>query len=476
LPKTLEDVRTTLGEYFPALLDKADENDDVLTALTKALEALESGNFSLAKMNQVLHLCSQAGITRGFFRYYFLEVPDLHPYPVELVFSNRSYEPPAGADDIKSILQLQWGIRRFFYDAMLYWGNIRQAYRDLRVMRLEQITDYFAAKRSNEERLIKRGDFFHPYVIPQDNRYLISEMACKSYEGKSSFDNADHITLALEAFRDLNKAGASVKPSDFKDAAISLAKHKGQQGLFELLFEEPTSEMKSESEVVAAYAGQWKAFTEARDKALSNTRLYLSLCSDLDIYVATSMRTREDFREMARTCESIFEDDRLKKYHVRYFDPTLSAAEYHEDKGIIECLMVKTAKILLYFAQHKESLGKVSEYAMALSLGKPVIILCPDDPRGAELYGFYRDQHPLTRLIEFKTGIINGAMVTQSIEHVISLVERLLANRMEYNLETKEGSKGYYLLKERQTGTTVRVITDDKLLTETFWNNYHNVQ
>src|SRR5208282_1711420 len=31
----------------------------------------------------------------------------------------------------------------------------------------------------------------------------------------------------------------------------------------------------------------------------------------------------------------------------------------------------------------------------------------------------------------------------------------------------------YYLLKERLTGTTVRVITDDKLLTQTFWNNWH---
>ena len=75
----------------------------------------------------------------------------------------------------------------------------------------------------------------------------------------------------------------------------------------------------------------------------------------------------------------------MNKYNVRYSDPTLSAAEHHEDKGIIECLMVKMAKIVLYFAQHKESLGKASEYAMALSLGKPVIILCPDDARAHEL-------------------------------------------------------------------------------------------
>ena len=178
---------------------------------------------------------------------------------------------------------------------------------------------------------------------------------------------------------------------------------------------------------------------------------------------------------MAETCEAIFEADELRKYNIRYFDPTLSAAESHEDKGIIECLMVKTAKVLLYFSQHKESLGKISEYAMALSLGKPVIVLCPDDERGRDLYRFYRDAHPLMRLVEFETGIVNGAMVTHRISDVVALLERILSKKMEYDLDLKPGTDAYYLLKERLTGTTVRVITDDKLLAETFWNNWHGI-
>ncbi len=179
---------------------------------------------------------------------------------------------------------------------------------------------------------------------------------------------------------------------------------------------------------------------------------------------------------MAKACEVIFRNDRLKKYNVRYFDPTLSAASYHEDKGIIECLMVKTAKVLLYFAQHKESLGKISEYAMAVSLGKPVIILCPDDARGSEIYEFYLDKHPLVRLIEFKTGIANGAIVTKSISDVPILLERIFSNCMEYDLHLKQNTSGYYLLKERLTKSTTRVITDDKFLTEAFWNNYHHIE
>ncbi len=264
-----------------------------------------------------------------------------------------------------------------------------------------------------------------------------------------------------------------VTPALLRERTKTVASGKGQTDLFELLFEDPDVALETEDAVVALYSGQWEAFKEARTAALENTKVYLSICSDLDVYVATSMRTRQDFRDMANTCDEIFGDTRLQRYNIRYFDPTLSAAEHHEDKGIIECLMVKTAKVVLYFAQYKESLGKVSEYAMGLSLGKPVIILCPSDTRGKEIFRFYRDSHPLTRLIEFGSGIVNGAMVTHNVADVVVLLERILSNTMEYDLQRKPGTESYYLLKERLTQSTVRVVTDNKLLTETFWNNYH---
>ncbi len=85
-------------------------------------------------------------------------------------------------------------------------------------------------------------------------------------------------------------------------------------------------------------------FLEARERAIKNTEYYLSMVNDLDVYVATSMRTRQNFRDMAGACDSIFQDPRLRHLHLRYFDPTMSAARGHEDKGLIECLMVKCRK------------------------------------------------------------------------------------------------------------------------------------
>jgi hypothetical protein len=154
--------------------------------------------------------------------------------------------------------------------------------------------------------------------------------------------------------------------------------------------------------------------------------------------------------------------------HVRYFDPTLSAATGHEDKGLIECLMVKCAKILIYMAGDKDSYGKGAEAAMALSLGKPVIFFCDEEGR----HRFYKDVHPLSRLIDFATGVPVGAFVTSKVDHVSLLVHRILSNAMEYELIKPK--QDYLQLKDRLTGSIVRLQTNNMLLRQTFWNHYHN--
>jgi hypothetical protein len=201
---------------------------------------------------------------------------------------------------------------------------------------------------------------------------------------------------------------------------------------------------------------------------MENTKLYLSLVNDLDVYVATSMRSRVDFRGMANTCEEIFSDSRFNDFHLRYFDPTLSAADGHQDKGLIECLMVKCAKVLVYCAGEKESYGKDAEAAMALSLGKPVIFFCEEKMK----QNFYREVHPLSRLINFDTGVAVGAMVTSNIAEVSELLHRIFANQMEYSLYQPEGRPGYLQLKEALTSSVVRLQTNNRLLSEAFWNYY----
>ncbi len=57
----------------------------------------------------------------------------------------------------------------------------------------------------------------------------------------------------------------------------------------------------------------------------------------------------------------------------------------------------------------RESLGNDAEAAMALSLGN--LIFLRDERQKRD---FYREVHPLSQLINFRTGVAVGAMVTSS--------------------------------------------------------------
>jgi hypothetical protein len=128
--------------------------------------------------------------------------------------------------------------------------------------------------------------------------------------------------------------------------------------------------------------------------------------------------------------------------------------------------MVKSSKVLVYCAGKGDSWGKDAEAAMALSLGKPVIFYCDENKRQR----FFSEIHPLSRLIDFQTGVAVGAMVTSSIDDVIKLLERIFENRMEYEL--RQLPVGLRLI-EKITNSTVRLQTRNALLRETFWNYYH---
>jgi transposase len=72
---TLEEMRGAFAEYLPSLVRGIDEGGDVYSALAAGFDALKAGSLSWARLNQIMHRCSEAGMSEGFFRYYFLDVP-----------------------------------------------------------------------------------------------------------------------------------------------------------------------------------------------------------------------------------------------------------------------------------------------------------------------------------------------------------------------------------------------------------------
>ncbi len=108
-----------------------------------------------------------------------------------------------------------------------------------------------------------------------------------------------------------------------------------------------------------------------------NHRAYL-VSDHLDVYVATSMRERHEFQQVAELTSEIFESPKLAAFRVRWFDPTQAYCPSRIDIGLAEALMLKRAKCTIYLAQESDTLGKDSELACTLAQGKPVIALVPD--------------------------------------------------------------------------------------------------
>jgi hypothetical protein len=429
----------------------------------RRLGTIDEEPLSAVQLNQLLVLAHEAPVSDGFFQYYWLDTPPSHPYDIATIPGFRRYAVTERA--IASLDHLAWGLHRLYIDGLLYYGNVRTAFRALRDLSYADLVEFFVAKRIDTDAIKRRGPPLPLKAIARDRRYLISEVACKSYGEEPQATSALRTALLNAYTAHAQGGGTATTVADLLTHHLPSEPKSVRDNLLFSASEILGERVASEKDVDGHYQAVARAFTEARRDALENTKYYLSMLTDLDVYVATSMRTREHFIKMASICDAIFSDNGLKAMSLRYFDPTLSAASGHEDKGLIECLMVKCAKALVYCAGEKESYGKDAEAAMALSLGRPVIFYCEERAQ------FYRDVHPLTRLIQFQTGIAVGAMIVEKLEHVAELLARIFENRMIYRLERSKA--GSLLLKEELTESVVRLQTSDELLTETFWNHYH---
>jgi hypothetical protein len=435
-------------------------NDEVFDRVS----IIEENPISKVQMNQLFSLSGLPSMTFGFFKYYWFDVPNKHPYKVDKVEGFKQ-EYCGDIDSIISIDQLYWGMKRIYIDSLLYFGNITNGYKILSEKNEQELIVFFEDKRVATDKIMKRGKALDFENIPKEDRYLISEMACKTYEVSDDDENnlrkflIDNYNAAIAA--GLKKPTVKdLLDKDYIKRNVSIPQFKFSAEDF------LEKEIGSPEEINSYYGEISKRFVNSRRKAIRNAKLYLSLVSDIDVYVATSMRNKKDFIDMANTCEKIFHDDKLVNLFLRYFDPTISAANGHEDKGLIECLMVRAAKVLIYIVGEKESYGKDAEAAMALSSGKPVIFLVKP-----EKANFYMYVHPLTRLIDFKSGVANGAIVTTSIVDLVEIIRRLFKNEMEYEIDQLK--PGYFRLKEQKTNSVVRIQTNDELLSKSFWNYFY---
>jgi hypothetical protein len=219
---------------------------------------------------------------------------------------------------IRSIEEFQTGVERARQLSLLFFGNVKFGFKKFG-RDADELRFYHASTQPVDEEMFKnRHDPIHPVdPIPLDETYYLGYLIQKEINDQ-----------------------LAKSPND--DAA--LAARKVQERVVE--------------------------------KGIHNQHAYL-VSDHLDVYVATSMRRKHEYVEVAQFANQLFKHDLIRELKLRWFDPTQAYCADRIDKGLAEALMLKRAKCTLYLAQESDTLGKDSELASTLAQGKPVIAYVP---------------------------------------------------------------------------------------------------
>ena len=110
------------------------------------LDDIQNHQLTRTQLNQLLGFGHQAPVSDDFFSYYWLECPVKHPYPVGQL---PGIEPRwMGGTGITSLPHLKMGVYTgCFADGLLYFGNVRTAFRRLRTLTRQELDSFFQSKR-----------------------------------------------------------------------------------------------------------------------------------------------------------------------------------------------------------------------------------------------------------------------------------------------------------------------------------------
>ncbi len=449
-----------LVNLFETLVD---EKSSISKSKKEEINKLGDNEIGYSQFNEVLLLLGFDRVSPDFFQY--------------LVNGATEYEEGSA---IKTMNDFQQGVERFLTLALLWYGNIKFAFKTL-----SNSNNYYELEEKVSERTPWQHNYYtlrHPPItqiepIPAEKTYYLGY----------------------------------------------LMNDKIERGSFS-----PEEKMKMR--------GEREQYIKVGKK---NHIAYLS-SDHLDVYVATSMRLEHEYIFVNNFIKTVFSSDELKNLKIRWFDPTQAYCDNRIDKGLSEALMLKRAKCTLYLVQESDTLGKDSELASTLAQGKPVVAFVPKGNKkyvdellknlqrlnpSKKLYDIILDQleifkpslawhdreiqdllinkkegklsfakkclyqaiakhyesraqtlqkmHPLGIQVNLISGVANGVLVVRNANDCARLIYSILMNDMKFNIKYKFVKKEKYIyLQEIISKSIFRVKTGDKLLDNSFWNFY----
>lgn len=310
---------------------------------------LKLASLTLEDINDILLLADQFPLSRGFFDFFLSE----------------------GKKEI-NFDQLKSGVIKFEGFAVIRFGNVRFAYRQLYNLEQSDLLRMLGPCAIEEEKLLsrfksRRSPAALPAEVPADKTWFLGYIA----QGAGQKDLATYAAMSV------------------------LSKKADENSILPGLSEQQTVFYFDRKKFLEGNAGDWtskfgnlemiaddaetlqKNMKEIRIQGWLNTSHYLA--SDcMDVYVATSMREKWEFEDVHNVVGTIFSDRLVSPLKLRYFDPTQSYLDNRVDKGLVEALMLKRAVCTVYMVQETDTFGKDSELATTLAQGKPVIAFVPE--------------------------------------------------------------------------------------------------
>jgi hypothetical protein len=414
---------------------------------------------TVEQFNRLMLNCGRALVTKHFFQYFFN-----HANTIEAFESS--------VDDFR--------IR-----AMWLYGNFRHGYK--RLATSDQVTFrslISRTERKDETAFTSREPFSDIREIPEEDLGYLGYVSGEYLRNLEAAGTT--LKLLLESWdeRDMFLKRFGSEKLSKVSAALVTAGVSVPGGLGTL---EKSSISKILQEIEPDIEAQSKRQRNAQEIGQHNTHRYLTL-PYLDVYVATSMRTQQDYLEQHRFVTALFADNAVKDLHLRYFDPTASYDADRIKKGLIECLMLRRASVTIYTAGAEDTMGKDSELAATLAQGKPVIVFVPSGianvslcsncghPRSVELdrrAELFNVKHPLGLQTSARTGVAHGIVVVRSVEQCARMLRKILLHDLSFSIKHEGGS---FLLQESETQSVMRVVSDDPLLTHSFWAYFRHTE
>lgn len=459
MPITVEEVKENVEILFQTKneLEAEFESPAFADELGRALAYINGGgSIDWEYFNRILIAANLGPVDRKLFERYF----------------------PRG---INSGDKLHEGVTGFIKDALLHFGSFHQAFFRLKadVDVLPRVEQTFGSETRA------------PFAL--SNPLKVEELAYLGYvsgELPVRMSKAHQAILAAmgsvpgELSADAIKAASKQRGIDIEELLSTINEGLAKRNQKQITIDEFIASKEHIQKTIDDFIAEVK---RCRKAGIKNQEQYINSASEMDVYVATSMRDERDYIEMQAFIDLVFGRRDIGRLNLRYFDPTQAYCPNKHDKGLVECLMIRCAKVTIYCAQRQDTMGKDSELAITLGLGKPVIVYVPYGDNDADRAAYelrarvFAEVHPLSLQVNQITGNTNGITLVRDANQCADALYAIAKNQLKVTISREveqdplSGETSiFWVLREAVTGnnSVIRVASGWKHLRTAFWSAF----